>query len=315
MSGLNSIVHAWTEGRKNAFSNLGLSPARKLNIYLARHIKTEANADPTIHQTKPDKAIQVIPEERQGGESAAQFLMSRLFKEYQASPRRFGAILVIYSPYDRTQDTTIPYLYYLGEKFGRDRNRILYRQDDRLIELRTGLRDGMRGETYAQAFPEAAANFSKHEKHNATSYALSPMGESYIDLAWRARQTHPSILSDYEDRQVRHCLIIAHGGTNRAFVQGWMNYTPQWIVSEQNPDNNWIRHLRGIPRRGLVVDPEDFTDHGYIYGLHAPLGKPSATQNVVANAEDSFVLQSQRPGDVVPPGTKVINPFEQPRRL
>lgn len=309
-----SLKHRFIEAGKDMLARIGIEPARELNLYLVRHMLTEANVDHTIHRTKADKAIQVLPDTRHAGEEAARFLADRLYVQYQNSPRKFGTILVIYSPYERTQDSAIPHLYYLSEKFGVDSGIVRHRADDRLVELRTGLRDGLRGGEYVERHPDAAANFNKHVKCDAEAYAASPLGESYVELSWRVRQVQQSILNDYERQHMRHCIIIAHGGTNRAFVQGWMNYNPQWMMSEENPGNNWIRKINGTPRNGTNVDPCDFTDCGYIYGKNAPLNNPKATQNYRKEAEQSFVLLPQRPDEVVPPGTRIVNPFTGPRR-
>jgi len=295
-------------------TRLGARPSRELNIYLVRHIFTEANRDEKVLLERPDRAIRVIPEARAEAEIAAQFMANKLWDEYQTNPKAFGRILVLYSPFDRTQDSTIPYLYYLGQKFGRDSDRILYRPDDRLIELQIGLRGGRRHEEMAKLFPHEFAYYELHKHQNAGAYAPSPLGESYMELAWRVRGTHPAILNDYERKDVRHCLVVSHGGTSRAFAQGWMNYNPQWMLAETNPGNNWIRHLQGVPRNGLVVDPENFRDLGYVHGKGAPLHNPAATQTLLKGAEDSFVLLAQRPNDAVPPGMKIIDPFQGPRR-
>jgi broad specificity phosphatase PhoE len=274
---------------------------------------SEANQNGGILKIKADKAIKLVPETRVEGEESARALADRLWNVYQKDPRSFGRILILYSPFDRTQETAIPYIYYLGKKFGRDSDRIIYRPDDRLIELQTGLRAGLKHSEFAAQYPDAEAYYQKQKKHNATAFAPSPFGETYIDAARRTRQTHVPILNDYDRKGVRHCLIVAHGGTIRGFVQGWMNYAPQWIMAENNPENNWVRHLRGIPRNGLVVDPDDFADLGYIIGKGAPINNPALTQQVLEGVEDSFVLQSQHP-TAVPPGTKIINPYAAPRR-
>jgi broad specificity phosphatase PhoE len=308
-----SLKYRLSESAKEITATL-FGPSRELNIYLVRHMLTEANINPSLHQTIADKAIKVAQGAHEAGEKAAQYLSALLYEQYKKSPRQFGSLLVIYSPYERTQDSVLPHLYYLGEKFGTDPEFLHYRADDRLIELRTGLRDGLRGEEYEKRFSDADVNFKKHKEYDAEAYAKSPMGEGYIDLSWRVRQVYPSILDDYQNRSVRHCIVVSHGGTTRAFVQGLLNYTPQWMISETNPDNNWIRHIKGTPRSGIIPRPEDYRDCGYIYGDKAPLHNPKATQEHRQVAKSSFVILPQRPNDVVPPGTKIIDPFAAPRR-
>ena len=305
-----SIEQKWRKGRNNALTRLGLLPDYRLNIYLARHMKSVANLDPALHQMIPDMALQTLPDERPEGEKAARFLTDYLHGVYERAPRRFGRVLVLYSPFIRTQHTAVPYLYFLNQRFGDNSGRLFYRLDDRLIELQQGLRDGLRGQEFGRSYPDAESHYRKHHEYGAQVYAPSPMGESYMQLSWRVRQVQPVILDAYRRMDVRHCLIVGHGGTNRAFVQGWLNYDPRWITAEQNPENNWIRHLQGIPESQTVVDPGDFTDNGYIYGHEAPLHNPAATQHLQKGADMGFAFQSQDARHVVPPGVSVTNPLK-----
>ncbi len=170
------------------------------------------------------------------------------------------------------------------------------------MEQKAGLFDGLDNDSFGELHPYAARDYDKHARYNGRSYAISPQGESRMDVVIRVKHLFGTIVDDYRAQNVRNVIVVNHGVTLRAFAMAWMRYSPEWLDAEKNPGNCWIRHIHGSRTSGYV-------DEGYIHGHRAPFGDPLATQRQLERVEDILMLVPNRPNTIVPPGVRVIDPF------
>lgn len=275
-----------------------------LNLYLVRHGETEGNVHRPLYKEIADHAIRLTARGLRQAEAAGAFLADHLFSVQQKNPDHFGAIRVWNSPYYRTRQTACGILYAMGQKFDPESGIITYREEPFLIEQKAGLFDGMTDEEFEETYPQEAKNYSRHKKHLGRIYGCAPLGESRMDVVIRVKHHFRNVVEDYKTKSIRHAVIVCHGLTTRAYEMGWMRYPPEWLDSEKNPGNCWIRHIYGNREQGYV-------DEGYIYGEGAPLRDPMATQRKTEGCEQVIMLKPQRPNAIVPPGVTVIDPFKQ----
>jgi len=269
-----------------------------LNLYLVRHGETEANVDIALHLTKADHAMRLTARGRTQAVNAGAALARRLATEREAEGAAFGSIRLWHSPYYRARETAGLILKALAGSIDPAQGMISYREEPFLMEQKSGLQDGLTDEEFATAYPDAAAYYARHIQYNGRIYAISPMGESRMDVVVRVKHVFGTIIDDYRTHGIRHVILVNHGATLRACVMGWMRYSPEWLDAEKNPGNCWIRHLHGARASGYV-------DGGYIHGEGAPLGNPGATQRMLPDAGEIFMLRPDRPGTIVPHGVKV----------
>ena len=282
-----------------------INEQKELNLYLVRHGETEGNVHRPLYKEIADHAILLTKEGKRQAHNAGAFLATQLYGEYAADPDGFGAIRVWHSPYYRTRQTAHGILYELGRAFDPCSNVLSYREEPFLIEQKAGLFDGLTDEEFEEQYPEEAANYNRHKKFLGRIYGTAPLGETRLDVVIRAKQHFRSVIEDYVGRNIRHVVIVTHGLTARAYEMGWMRYAPEWLDSEKNPGNCWIRHIHGRRARGYI-------DEGYIHGEKAPLRDVMATQRKTEGAEQVYMLKPQRPNAIVPLGITAVNPFAKP---
>jgi broad specificity phosphatase PhoE len=273
-----------------------------LNIYLVRHGQTEGNVQRSLYVEKADHAIRLTPLGIEQAEAAGAFLADRLANERLDIQDGFGKIRVWFSPYYRARETAGHILTQFAKTMDTHSGVISYREEPFLIEQKAGLFDGLDEAQFKDLHPRESEDYAKHLRYNGRAYAKSPMGESRLDVVIRVKHVFGTIVDDYRTHNMRHVIVVSHGVTLRAFVMGWMRYSPEWLDAERNPGNGWIRHLRGSRTSGYI-------DEGYIHGHNAPLGDPAATQRHLENADAIFMLKPDRPGTVVPPGVRPFDPF------
>lgn len=274
-----------------------------LNLYVVRHGETEGNVDRLSYKEKADHSIILTENGISQARGAGSFMANRLYEEMLSDPENFGKIRVWFSSYYRARKTAGYIISELGKKFGRDGSIISYREEPFLIEQKAGLFDGLTDEGFMKEYPDAAKDYEKHLRYNGRFYAQSPLGDSRLDVVLKVKPFFGTILKDYEEQDIRHLIVVNHGVTLRAIVMAWKRYPPEWFDAEKNPGNCWIRHIHGFRKKGYV-------DEGYIYGEGAPIRDPMATQRELSNAEDIFMLKPGRAGTLVPPGVKLINPYD-----
>lgn len=284
----------------NSMKNL----TEPLNLYLLRHGQTEGNVQRSLYREKADHSILLTPLGVEQATAAGVFLAERLAQEKENSPDTFGKVRVWFSPYYRARQTAGLVLRQLARILDPRSILISYREEPFLMEQMAGLFDGLDEAQYLELHPDASKHYSKHVRYNGRAYAKSPMGESRLDVVIRTKHVFGTIVDDYRTHNIRHVIVVNHGVTLRAFLMGWMRYSPEWLDAEKNPGNCWIRHLYGSRSTGYV-------DEGYIYGSGAPLRDPTATQRYLENSDAIFMLKPDRPGTVVPPGIRLFDPFEE----
>jgi len=277
---------------------------KELNLYLVRHGETEGNVRRSRYKEVADHAIRLTAKGIAQAHEAGVFLANRLRDEYEADRAAFGAIRVWNSPYYRTRQTAHGLLYELGQKFAPSSGLVSYREEPFLIEQKAGLFDGLTEEEFEEKFPEESENYNRHKRFLGRIYGTAPLGETRLDVVIRVKQHFRTVIEDYVSRNIRHVIIASHGLTVRAYEMGWMRYAPEWLDSEKNPGNCWVRHIHGL--RGV-----GYRDEGYIHGEKAPLREPMATQRKTEGAEQVYMLKPQRPNAIVPYGITVIDPFQQ----
>lgn len=273
-------------------------------LFLVRHGQTEGNVDRSLYKKIPDHAIRSTPKGIQQEIAAGVFLRDFLSSLKAAERNVFGRLRVWNSSYYRTRETAFYILHELGRSFdfsSRD-GEASYQDEPFLIEQQAGLFDGEDDDSYAAAFPKAAAHYRKSTARFGRYYAKSMLGESRHDVSQRVKQFFGTLISDRSRHDIRNIVVVTHGVTVRAFTMNWMRYTPEWMDAERNPGNCWIRYIEGTPRQGYI-------DHGYIHGEGAPLRNPDATQSILPDAENVFMLKPQRPNALLPKGIKILDPF------
>ncbi len=276
-----------------------------LHIYLVRHGETEGNIDRSLYRDVADHAVRLTPRGIEQASEAGEFLASRLFDAREEEGENFGLIRLWHSPYYRARQTAQGILYALGQKFDPESGVLTYREEPFLMEQKAGLFDGMTEEEFERAYPQEAANYNKHKGFFGRMYGSTPLGESRMDVVIRVKQLFRTIVEDYTGRNIRHVVVVSHGVTMRAFLMGWMRYSPEWMDAEKNPGNCWVRHVYGSREEG------GYRDDGYVFGEEAPLGNPLATQRPTEGARQVVMLKPQRPNAIVPPGVVVIDPFKK----
>jgi len=284
---------------------MAIQPAQnELNLYLVRHGETEGNVNRPLYKEIADHAIRLTARGIAQAADAGTYLAARLYSEYEQNPEHFGFLRVWNSPYYRTRQTACEILYAMGQKFDPDSGLITYREEPFLIEQKAGLFDGLTDEEFQERYPDESENYERHKKFLGRIYGTAPLGETRMDVAIRVKHHFRTVIEDYMTRNIRHVVVVSHGLTVRAYEMGWMRYAPEWLDSEKNPGNCWIRHIHGNRAQGYI-------DAGYVHGEGAPLGDPLATQRQTEGAEQVFMLKPQRPNAIIPPGVKVIDPFKQ----
>jgi len=279
-----------------------LDAAKELNIYLVRHGETWGNIDPDSYKTQADHSITLTPRGVWQAQLAGHFLARHLLGEKAKDPKGFGNIRVWYSSYYRARRTAYEILVDLGEAFDHAAGEVSYREEPFLIEQKAGLYDGLDAIEFAETNPDAARDYAKHVHYNGRVYAMSPLGDSRLDIVKSVKPFFGTIMRDYDEHDIRHVVVVNHGVTMRAFVMGWMRYVPEWLEAEKNPNNCSIRYIHGTRGRGYV-------DEGYIYGDGMPIRNVMATQRQLERAEDIFMLKPQRSNGMVPPGVTPWDPF------
>ncbi len=277
---------------------------REINLYLVRHGETEGNVRRSRYKEVADHAIRLTAKGIDQAHGAGAFLAQRLRTEHDADPKSFGAIRVWNSPYYRTRQTAHGVIYELGQKFDPTSGIITYREDPFLIEQKAGLFDGLTDEEFEAQYPDEAENYNRHKKFLGRIYGTAPLGETRLDVVIRVKQHFRTVIEDYTSRNIRHVVIVSHGLTVRAYEMGWMRYAPEWLDSEKNPGNCWVRHIHGLRGVGYV-------DEGYIHGEKVHLNDPMVTQRKTEGAEQVYMLAPQRPNAIVPHGVTVVDPFKQ----
>lgn len=230
------------------------------------------------------------------------FFAALFAKQREEDPEGFGYVRAWHSPYYRARETTGYLLQRFLRYFDDPSSFVSYQEEDFLFEQKGGYLDGLSKEEIERLFPMAAKDHKKHCQSNAKSYSMCINGESPMQTAIRVRQFFPTILRDYNERNIRHVIVVCHGVTLRAFLMAWMRYSPEVMDAEKTPGNCWVRHIEGSSLTGYL-------DHGYIYGDGAPLNDLSATQRQLENAKDIFMLKPQRPNAIIPKGVKCFDPF------
>ena len=275
----------------------------EIHIYLVRHGQTEANVNAELYKTKADHAILLTEKGHKQAVKVGAELTAFLCDLKEKTGDAFGKIRVWHSPYYRARQTAGHIINQLGKKFGRHDGSVTHREELFLIEQKAGLFDGIKDEEYMAAHPEEARDYQKHVAYCGRTYAGVPLGDSRLDVAMRVKPFFGTVLRDYQTSGVRHVVVVCHGVTLRAFNMAWMRYAPEWLDSEQNPGNCWVRHIHGNSKVG-------YADEGYIFGEGAPLRDRLATQQQLQGAENIFMLAPQRPNGMVPKGVKAIDPFD-----
>ena len=114
------------------------------------------------------------------------------------------------------------------------------------INQKAGVFDGLDDSQFMERHLDACKDHDKHVLYNGRAYATTPMGESRLDVAIRCKHVFGTIVDDYRTHDIRHVIVVSHGVTVRAFTMGWMRYSPEWLDTERNPGNCWIRHIRRL---------------------------------------------------------------------
>jgi broad specificity phosphatase PhoE len=281
--------------------------AGELNLYLVRHGQTEGNVQRSLYRDKADHAIRLTAEGVRQANEAGAYLARILRQQSSGEERRIAPTRVWYSPYYRARETAghiLRQLFAVGAAPGE----LSHREEPFLIEQKAGIFDGLDEAEFSELHPDASRDYDKHVRYNGRVYAISPMGESRLDVVIRCKHFFGTLIDDFRTHGVRNVVVVSHGVTLRAFVMAWMRYSPEWFDAERNPGNCWIRHLHGARRTGYV-------DEGYIFGENAPLRDPAATQRELPGAGEIFMLQPDRRGAVLPKGVSPFNPFDEQQKV
>jgi broad specificity phosphatase PhoE len=97
-------------------------------------------------------------------------------------------------------------------------------------------------------------HFEKMIRFGGRFYARCPLGESRFDVATRVSQIFSQFFYDAQTKGIRDIIVVSHGVTIRAFVMMFMQYTPEWMEVEANPNNCSIRLLQGKHDRGTIYE-------------------------------------------------------------
>lgn len=280
----------------------------KFHLYFVRHGETPANLDRAIYKDRADHTIRLTEDGIRQAKASGRFLLDHLLRRQCAEGEKFGRIRLWHSPYYRTRETAFHILDALGEGLDFESGILTYREDQLLFEQKAGIFDGKDSEEYAEAHPVESADYRKNSSQNGKAYAGVPLGESIIDVVVRIKHFFGTIADDAINRGISNVIVVSHGVTVRAMIGRWMHYPPEWLDAENNPGNCWIRHVHGDGING-------YKDEGYIHGDKPEmLFDPLKTQKVLPNASEIYLLDSQRPNVVIPPGVQAVDPFARHRK-
>ena len=81
--------------------------------------------------------------------------------------------------------------------------------------------------------------------NNCDRSEFSISGES-LNHASKEEWRMVRVIDVYRTHDICHVIVVSHGVTVRAFTMGWMRYSPEWLDTERNPGNCWIRHIRRL---------------------------------------------------------------------
>ncbi len=234
-----------------------------MRILLVRHGESQANVDRRILKRQPDHSVGLTNVGRQQAERAGIFLGKWFIADGMpaASPLwwtsrhtvtgKFPFRLWV-SPYQRTRETADVLLEAMLKDSGAvpESGR---REHVALAEQQYGLFDGLSDEELAEQFPKEFGHYKLHESFEGRYWSRYPMGESRYDVSLRVHESFGTFRRDEEKHGIETIVIVAHGTTNRAFLQQWLHHPWEWFESEPNPANCSIR----------LIDNKE--DKGYIY--------------------------------------------------
>ena len=199
-------------------------------IYLVRHGESEGNLDTTLYLNKADHAIKLSPK----GIEQAMTAGLKLNKELTSLPKlQFGPdkkIRVWASPYTRTRQTAEEMLRYITVPYE-------YRESILLVEQQFGLFDGLSDKEMMDKYPNEKLHYDKCSTHEGRFWARMPLGESRFDVCCRTHQFFGTLHRDLRDNDVDTVVIVSHGVTIRAFIQGYLNLSYEWVDANSNPEN------------------------------------------------------------------------------
>ena len=205
-------------------------------IYLVRHGESEGNLDTTLYLNKADHAIKLSPK----GIGQAMTAGLKLNKELTALPTIINfdrtkkennkKIRVWASPYTRTRQTAEEMLRYITVPYE-------YKESILLVEQQFGLFDGLSDKEMMDKYPNEKLHYDKCSIHEGRFWARMPLGESRFDVCCRTHQFFGTLHRDLRDNDVDTVVIVSHGVTIRAFIQGYLNLPYEWVDSNSNPEN------------------------------------------------------------------------------
>jgi len=129
-----------------------------------------------------------------------------------------------------------------------------YRENVLLGEQQFGLFEGVPLDEIREKYPNEMEHFEKMIRFGGRFYARCPLGESRFDVATRVSQIFSQFFYDAQTKGIRDIIVVSHGVTIRAFVMMFMQYTPEWMEVEPNPNNCSIRLLQGKHDHGTIYE-------------------------------------------------------------
>lgn len=204
-----------------------------LHIFLVRHGESIVNTGENFDKRIPDHLVTLTDK---GIEQA--FKTGQRLKKYcEDTGVDLSRARIWRSPYRRTRQTS--------EEFNKSLGIYDIREDITLVEQQYGLFDSVPWEKWGELYPVEYAEYQRQTENFGKFYARMPLGESPFDVAVRIHQFMGTVHRDYEKHGVDTLFIFTHGTALRTFLLRWFHYSPEWYEEEHNPNNCWIREIRG----------------------------------------------------------------------
>ncbi len=201
-------------------------------IYLVRHGESEGNLDTTLYRHKADHAIELSDKGINQAINAGFKLRTELRSISHKNPIRLWS-----SPYTRTRQTA----NYIQKQL--TWLPIEYRESILLVEQQFGLFDGLSDDEMLAQFPNEKRHYDKCVEHEGRFWARLPLGESRFDVCCRVHQFFGTLARDLKDNNIDTVIIVTHGVTIRAFIQGFLNLPYEWVDANGNPENCSIQKI------------------------------------------------------------------------
>lgn len=200
-------------------------------IYLVRHGESEGNLDTTLYLNKADHSMNLSPKGIGQAMTAGLKLNKELSSIVNTDKTSIKKIRLWASPYTRTRQTAEEMMRYISTV------PCDYRESILLVEQQFGLFDGLSDKEMMDKYPNEKLHYDKCSSHEGRFWARMPLGESRFDVCCRTHQFFGTLHRDLRDNDIDTVIIVSHGVTIRAFIQGYLNLPYEWVDANSNPDN------------------------------------------------------------------------------